>query len=215
MNLQSRKQLFENVDIYPVTCESLSSGRSNLEVLKGVILGGAKIIQLRDKESCPRRLYEMAVEFRKITSRSGALLIINDHVDIALAADADGVHLGQSDLPLIAARRIAPQLLLGISTHSMDQALDAQRDGADYVNIGPIFPTSTKDGVLRVLGLEAISTIGPALKIPFTVMGGINETNLKQVLHHGARRVAMVTAITKARDIAGSVRSIREQIHRI
>ena len=102
------------------------------------------------------------------------LLIINDHVDIALAVDADGVHLGQEDLPLAAARRIAPELLIGISTHSREEALKAQGEGADYVNIGPIFPTRTKEGVTRFLGPEAIPGIAAGLEIPFTVMGGID-----------------------------------------
>ncbi len=143
MKREARIQLFQQVDVYPVTCEELSEGRSNLEVLEAVIRGGAKIIQLREKEYQKKVLFHMALKFREMTAKAGVLLIINDHVDIALGVEADGVHLGQEDLPLTVARRLAPELLIGASTHSLEQALQAQKDGADYVNIGPIFPTGT------------------------------------------------------------------------
>jgi thiamine-phosphate pyrophosphorylase len=212
MKREVRKQLFHQVDIYPVTCEELSEGRSNLEVLEAVIQGGSKIIQLREKDYLRRDLYNLALEFREITSKAGILLIINDHVDIALAVDADGVHLGQEDLPVQVARKLAPELLLGASTHSLEQALKAEKDGADYINIGPIFSTTTKEGVGRSLGPKAISEISSQLRVPFTVMGGINEKNIDQVLAAGARRVAMVTAITTAADIASKVRSLKDKI---
>ena len=212
MTRQGRLRLFEQVDVYPVTCERLSEGRSNLEVLEAVIQGGSKIIQLREKEYPKRDLYNLALKFREITTRGRVLLIINDHVDIALAVDADGVHLGQEDLPLQVARKLAPELLIGASTHSLQQALQAEKDGADYVNIGPIFPTKTKDGVGRSLGPKAISEMSPKIKVPFTVMGGINAENIDQVLAEGARRVAMVTAITRAADIAAEVRSLKEKM---
>ena len=212
MTRQGRLRLFEQVDVYPVTCERLSEGRSNLEVLEAVIQGGSKIIQLREKEYPKRDLYNLALKFREITTRGRVLLIINDHVDIALAVDADGVHLGQEDLPLQVARKLAPELLIGASTHSLQQALQAEKDGADYVNIGPIFPTKTKDGVGRSLGPKAISEMSPKIKVPFTVMGGINAENIDQVLAEGARRVAMVTAITRAADIAAEVRSLKDKM---
>ena len=205
--------MFQQVDVYPVTCEGLSEGRTNLEVLEAVIRGGTKIIQLREKEYPKRDLYNLALKFREITARAGVLLIINDHVDIALAVEAEGVHLGQEDLPLTVARRLAPELLIGASTHSLEQALQAQEDGADYINIGPIFPTGTKEGVEHALGPEAIAMISPEIEVDFTVMGGINEVNLDQVLANGARKVAMVTAITRAADIAATVRSLKEKIN--
>lgn len=212
MNRESRREKFLQVDLYPVTCERLSVGRSNLDVLEAAIRGGAKIIQLREKELATRDLYRMALAFRKITADAGMLLIINDRIDIALAVDADGVHLGQEDLPLSAARRIAPELLLGISTHSREEALQAQNGGADYVNIGPIFLTRTKEGVTRFLGPEAIPEIAAGIEIPFTVMGGINGTNIEKVVSQGARRVAVVTAVTMADDMAGAVTALRETI---
>ena len=213
MKREARMQLFQQVDVYPVTCEQLSEGRTNLEVLEAVIQGGSRIIQLREKDYPKRDLYNLALKFREITTKVGVLLVINDHVDIALAVNADGVHLGQEDLPVQVARKLAPELLIGASTHSLEQALQGEKDGADYINIGPIFSTKTKEGVGRSLGLEAISEISPQIKVPFTVMGGINEENIDQVLAKGARRVAMVTAITKAADIAAKVRSLRAKIN--
>ena len=212
MKREARILLFQQVDVYPVTCEGLSQGRSNLQVLEAVIQGGSKIIQLREKDYPKKDLYNLALKFKEITTRAGVLLIINDHVDIALCVEADGVHLGQEDFPVQVARKLAPELLIGASTHSLEEALQAEKNGADYINIGPIFSTETKEGVGRSLGPEAISEISPQIKIPFTVMGGINEDNIEQVLAKGARRVAMVTAITKAPDIAAEVKSLKEKI---
>ena len=214
MTREKRKARFDEIDVYPVTCERLSAGRSNLEVLEAIIRGGARIIQLREKEYSKRDLFHLALTFREVTARAGLLLIINDYLDIAQAVGADGVHLGQDDLPLPAARRLAPDLLIGISTHSLEEALAAEREGADYVNIGPIFATSTKAGLDRGLGPEAIATTGSRLSVPFTVMGGITAANLDEVLAGGARRIAMITAITQAADIAQAVRLFRERIRK-
>ncbi len=214
MNRETRKEQFLRVDLYPVTCERLSAGRSNLELLEAAIRGGAKIIQLREKDLPGRELYRMALRFREITGRAGVLLMINDHVDIALAVEADGVHLGQDDLPLAAARKIAPELIIGVSAHSREEAVKAEAEGADYVNIGPIFPTRTKEGVSRFLGPEAIPGIAAGLTIPFTVMGGISGANIDLVLPQGARRIAVVTAVTQAADMAGAVAALREKIRK-
>ena len=198
MNRETRKTMFQEVDLYPVTCEKLSEGRSDLEVLDGIIRGGAKIVQLREKEYSPKEFYHLAVKFREITREAGVLLIINDYIDIALAVDADGVHLGQDNLPVHAARRIAPELLIGASSHNPEEARQAERDGADYYNIGPIFPTKTKEGVKETLGPEGIAALSSGISIPFTVMGGINAGNIDRVLAHGAKRIAVVTAVTRA-----------------
>ena len=208
MNRKERLVKLTAIDIYPVTCQNLSEGRTNLEVLAAVLDGGAKIIQLREKHWDKKDLYELAIEFRKRTRSHDALLIINDHVDVALAVGADGVHLGQEDLPIRGARNIAPNLIIGASSHNLMEALKAEQDGADYVNIGPIFPTKTKENTVPFLGPEAISEIGPQLTVPFTTMGGIHSDNIGQVLKAGARRVAMITGITRASDIAARVRQL-------
>lgn len=193
--------------LYPVTCQKLSRGRSNFEVLEGLIAGGAKIVQLREKGLSCRELFEMASKFREITHKNGVRLIINDHLDIALAVKADGVHLGQDDLPCRTARGLAPYLIIGISAHTKEEALKAEADGASYVNLGPIFDTRTKGSLSKGLGVKFISETAPHLKIPFTVMGGINPENLDQVLKAGAKRIAVITALTEALDIESATRS--------
>lgn len=209
---EARKRQFAEVDLYPVTCERLSAGRSNLEVLAAVIAAGARIVQLREKEYTGKDFYRLAMKFREITAKAGVLLIINDYLDVALAVGADGVHLGQEDLPLPAARRLAPDLLIGASSHSLEEALEAEKAGADYVNIGPVFPTHTKEVHTPILGPEAIGVIAPYLSIPFTAMGGINAANIGAVIAAGARRVAVVTAVTRAPDMAAAVAALRQRI---
>jgi thiamine-phosphate pyrophosphorylase len=207
----ARARRFEAVDLYPVTGARHSAGRSTLTIIDAVREAGCRAVQLREKELSKATYLELA---RQVRARSGPelLLICNDHLDVALAAGADGVHLGQHDLPVAAARALAPDLLLGVSTHTLEQALAAQAAGADYVNIGPIFATQTKAGVRAVLGPSAIGVIAPALSIPFTVMGGIKEHNLEQVLEQGARRVAVVTAVTAAENPATAARRLRALI---
>ena len=212
MTKLERLEKFNAIDLYPVTCEKLSAGRTNIDILHGVIDGGAKIIQLREKDITKRELFELALKFRQITKESGLLLIINDHVDIALSVSADGVHLGQDDLPLSAARAIAPDLIIGVSSHNEEEAIRAEADGADYVNVGPIFPTQTKDNVPEFLGPASIPRISGKINIPFTVMGGINIDNIDEVLNAGAKRVAVVSAVTKSDDISGAVKALRRRI---
>ncbi len=209
---QQRREAFESVDIYPVTCRTLSVGRSDDEVLGAIIAGGARIVQLRDKEASKRELYDKAVRFRTVTGAAGILLIVNDHIDIAMAIDADGVHLGQDDLPVPVARQLAPDKLIGASSHSRAEAAAAEAEGADYVNIGPIFATRTKANATQFVGVDMIREIAPNLSIPFTVMGGIKLENLEDVLAAGARRVAVVTAITQADDMAAATAHFRRRI---
>ncbi len=147
-----------------------------------------------------------------ISTIVAAILIIDDRVDVALAVGADGVHLGQSDLPVKAARRIAPELIIGASSHHLNEALAAQAGGASYVNIGPIFPTDTKELAMAALGPGMIETIAPHLTVPFTTMGGIKADNIGQVLERGARHVAVVTAVTAADDIRAAALELREAI---
>ena len=202
---------FREIDIYPVTCEELSGGRSDKEILYSVIEGGAKIIQLRDKVSSKKKLFEKAEIFRRITLENNVLLIVNDHVDIAIALDADGVHLGQDDFPLLNARALMPDKIIGVSTHNIEEAVAAEKAGADYINIGPVFSTGTKSRVTPI-GRQAVKSISSEISIPFTVMGGIKLDNLKQVLDTGARKIAVVTAITEADNVTETVRNFRKRI---
>jgi thiamine-phosphate pyrophosphorylase len=170
-----------------------------------------RLVQLREKDLDDRSLYLRALEFRRLTKAAGALLIVDDRLDIALAAGADGVHLGQEDLPINIARSLAPELLIGASTHSREEALAAQDAGASYVNIGPIFATQTKEAATP-LGVEAIDLIAPRLRIPWTTMGGIKKENIRQVVARGARHPAVMTAVTAAPDPAAAARELRQII---
>ena len=198
-----------NCDIYPVITERFCKNGSSVETLKRAVDGGARAVQLREKEYPKGKILEMARRCREITFAAGALLIINDHVDIALISGADGVHLGQDDISCRDARSIAPDLIIGVSTHNLGEAFAAIEAGADYINIGPIFRTDTKNTVVGPLGTGAIAEVSARVSAPFTVMGGIKERHLPGLIESGARRVAMVTEITMSDDVRGTVERLR------
>lgn len=212
MNLAERLARFEAADLYVVITEQFCGGRSSLDVLDAVLDAGVKLVQFREKDLDDRALFERALQFRERTRDAGALLIVDDRVDLALAVDADGVHLGEFDLPIGVARRIAPDLIVGGSSHNLDEALAAQQTGAGYVNIGPIFATQTKSVPTGTVGPEMIDRIVPHLTIPWTTMGGIKRHNIDQVLQRGAKRVAVVTAVTEAEDVRAAAAELREAI---
>jgi thiamine-phosphate pyrophosphorylase len=201
--LAERMEIFINqVDVYPVSCEKLANGRTDLEWLDGVLAGGARIVQLRDKISDDRTLHEKALAFRRKTAAAGALFLVNNRLDIAILAKADGIHVGNSDIPVQAARQLAPAMIIGVSANTMAQAASAEARGASYYNIGPIFPTETKAGLSEFIGVAAIRAYSAQSALPFTVMGGIKFNHLPELLAHGARRIAVVTALTRATNIA-------------
>lgn len=202
LTLAERLRIFtETVTVYPVSCEKLASGRSDLEWLAAVLAGGSRIVQLRDKEAGDRELFEKALAFRRLTSAAGALFMVNNRLDIALLAGADGVHLGNSDLPAEAARQLAPELLIGVSANTLAQAATARERGASYFNIGPLFPTGTKAGLKEFLGPAAVPAFRAVSTLPCTVMGGIKLQHVPELVAHGAERLAVVTALTQAPDI--------------
>jgi len=162
------------------------------------LAGGVRLIQLREKDMPISRLTKLAEKIRAMTKKKGALLIINDCLDLALAVGADGVHLGQDDLPVARARNIAPDLIIGVSTHSLKEALAAQRAGASYINIGPLFPTKTKKWNEKFLGIQKMKQIASKIKIPFTVMGGIKAEHIPDLIRAGVKTIAVVTAVTAA-----------------
>ena len=204
----------DKVSLYPVSCEMLANGRSDIEWLEEVLAGGARIVQLRDKLSDDLKLYEKALVFREKTQEAGALFIVNNRVDIALLAKADGVHLGNTDLPAREVRKLAPGLLIGVSCNRPEQAATASERGASYFNIGPLYPTATKKNLTPPLGPEAIETSASFCDLPFTVMGGIKLEHVQELTERGARRIAVVTALTQARDIAAETRRWIEAIAR-
>ena len=212
MDHAARMAWFDETDLYVVITESFCQGRTALDVLDAVLDAGVRLVQFREKDIEGAELYQRCLAFRQRTRDAGALLMVDDRVDIAVAVGADGVHLGQSDLPIEAARRVAPELVLGASSHDLDQALAAQEAGASYVNIGPIFPTQTKAVSTGALGPDMIDRIAPQLSVPFTCMGGIKPHNIGQVLDRGARHVAVVTAVTAAPDVRAAALELRQAI---
>lgn len=200
-------------DIYGITAESWSRGRSNAEVVKCMLEGGIRIIQYREKDKSGLEKYRECLALRQLTEAAGALLIINDHADLALAVGADGVHIGQDDMPPSAVRElIGPHLLLGISTHSPQQAQAAVRAGADYIGVGPLYSTRTKVDVCEPVGLEYLEYAAKNIQIPFVAIGGIKQHNLAEVVSRGAACVAMVTEIVGAEDPAACITAIRKII---
>jgi thiamine-phosphate pyrophosphorylase len=199
-----------NFGIYPVITDEFCGGRSIIYVLRQVVEAGVKIVQLRQKNSTKKELYLLALEFRKITGYHGVKLIINDHLDIAIASGADGVHLGQDDLPCAAARALAPDIIIGVSTHNEKEIACAKRDGATYANIGPVFETNTKDLPMKPLGLEYVYRVSPKIGMPFTVMGGIKKENIASLAWCGAAAIAMVTEITAAPDIKKRIEELND-----
>jgi thiamine-phosphate pyrophosphorylase len=205
----ARIAAFANIDIYPVISSEFTNNRPVLSVLEAIAAGGAKIVQLREKNMSKLEVYKLALKYREITAAHNMLLIINDHVDIAMACGADGVHLGQDDLPISAARRISKDLIFGSSTHDPAEAAEAIATGADYINIGPVYPTNTKAVACGVVGIDMVKKVSSMIDIPFTVMGGIKEKNIPELLSIGATRIAMVTEITQAENICEKTKQLR------
>ncbi len=212
MDHQERMARFAEADLYVVITGAFCGGRPTVEVLDACLDAGVKLIQFREKDTGGLDLYEQALTFRERTSAAGALLIIDDRLDMALAVEADGVHLGREDLPVAVARRVAPDLIIGASSHNLDEALAAQEAGASYINIGPIFPTQTKSVPTGDVGPGMIERISPRLTVPFTCMGGIKAGNIHEVVARGARHAAVVTAVTAAEDVAAAARELRDAL---
>ena len=203
---------FCEAGLYFVTSQVLSAGRTTQAIVAAALDGGVRLIQLREKEMPLGDYVRLAHEIRLLTAKAGALLIINDRVDVALAVGADGVHLGQDDFPIPDARRLAPDLIIGASTHSIEEAERAQREGASYINIGPIYPTGTKVWEGAFLGLEGLRSIAAVARVPFTVMGGIKKVHIPGLVSAGARTIALVTAVTAAPNPESAARELLKAI---
>jgi thiamine-phosphate pyrophosphorylase len=207
---KKQKMAFWEYSFYGITAEEYSLGRSNPEVVAEMLAAGIRIIQYREKEKNLREKYAEAMILRRMTRESGALFLVNDHVDLALMVEADGVHIGQDDLPLPEVRGLlGPGKIIGVSTHSPEQARRAVAEGADYIGVGPLFPTATKKDVCPPVGLGYLDFAVKEIPIPLVAIGGIKEHNLEEVCRHGARCVAMVTEITGAEDICKKIGRLR------
>lgn len=202
-----------NYSLYLVTDRNLSLGRPIEDVVLAAVRGGVTCVQLREKECSAGEFLDLALRLKSELNRRGVPLIINDRLDVALAADADGVHLGQSDIPLQMAKRIsAGRLLIGISASSVEEAIKAESGGADYVGISPVFSTPTKTDTADPQGLDGIRKIRQAVKIPIVGIGGLNASNAGQVIRSGADGVAVVSAIVSAPDPEKAARALLREI---
>jgi len=197
--------------LYVITDESVSRGRSHIEIAEAAIRGGADVIQLRDKNASGGTLYRVALALRMLTREAKVPLIVNDRLDIALAADADGVHLGQKDLPASVARHImGPGRILGVSAETLEEALLAEKDGADYLGVGPVFEArKTKADAGEPLGLERIARVRKHCRLPIVAIGGIDAQNARQVRGAGADSAAVISAIVGADDIARAAEQMK------
>jgi thiamine-phosphate pyrophosphorylase len=200
--------------LYGLTAEKFSLGRRNADVVQAMLDGGIRIIQYREKTKKMGLKYEECLQLRAMTREAGAAFIVNDDIDLALLVGADGVHVGQEDLPLEAVRSlVGKNMAIGLSTHSPEQALAAEARGADYIGVGPIFATQTKDDVCAPVGFAYLDFVAGNLNLPFVAIGGIKEHNLREVATHGARCMALVTEITAAPDIRGKIAALTRILH--
>ena len=197
--------------VYLVTDRELARGRTTLEIAGAAIRGGVSCIQLREKMCSTREFIDESLAIRSLLARHGIPLIINDRVDVALAVKADGIHLGQKDMPCRMARQIIPEsMIVGISVESLDDAIAAQKDGADYLGVSPIYPTPTKTDTAQPLGLDGLRSIRSEVDLPLVGIGGLNADNAEAVIHNGADGVAVVSAIVAADDPEAATRDLIE-----
>jgi thiamine-phosphate pyrophosphorylase len=198
--------------LYLVTDRGLSRGRSNIEIVTAAVRGGATVVQLREKDCTTREFIEQALALKKFLKGHGVPLIINDRVDVAQAVKADGVHLGQTDMPLGLAKKILGEsMIIGISAESLQDAIEAEKDGADYLGVSPIYATPTKTDTAPALGLEGLREIRKAVRLPLVAIGGLNTKTAADVIRSGADGVAVVSAIVAADDpesAAGDLKKI-------
>ncbi len=198
--------------LYVIIDRTAVGGRALAEVAASAIRGGADVIQLRDKTASARQLLEETARVLPLTRAAGIPLIINDRADVARSLGADGVHLGQDDLPVNDARDIlGPDRLIGKSIHNLEQALAAEREGADYIGVGPIFPTPTKPDT-RSVGPALINAVSSAVHLPIVCIGGIDGTTLESVLEAGAKCVAVVRAVCGVNDPEQATRVLKERL---
>lgn len=200
--------------LHVLTDEGQSHNRTHLDIVKAGIEGGATIIQYRDKSSSTLRMYETALEIVKLTQEANIPLIVNDRLDIAMAVDADGIHLGQSDLPIPVARKLwKSNKIYGASASTIQEALKAEKDGADYIGFGPVFGGrivyEVKPDAALPSGLETLREVVSIVKIPIIAIGGITQSNLREVLDTGVKGVAVVAAVAWAEDMVKATQNLR------
>jgi thiamine-phosphate pyrophosphorylase len=200
----------EDLKLYLCTDRGLSLGRPLVKTIEDAIAGGVSIVQLREKDISSKEFYGLALEALKVTRAHHVPLIINNRLDIALAVGAEGAHLGQSDLPCVEARRIAGEdFIIGVSAHNPAEAVIAERDGADYIGAGAVFPTGSKADVSAIIGIEGLKSIAASVKIPVIGIGGIGPKNAATVISAGVAGIAVISAILSQSDIREAAAALR------
>lgn len=209
----SSKKNLPPTDIYGILGEEFSLGRSNIEITQEMIKAGIKIIQYREKKKSKLEKFKDCEAIRTITKDNDVAFIVNDDLDIALAVNADGIHIGQEDMPIEEIKKIAGDMLIGLSTHNKNQALDALKKGADYIGVGPIFNTSTKKNVEKSDGLKYLKWVSDNIPIPYVAIGGINESNIVDVRNSGGKYFAMISELVGVENMTEKVNNIRKQLY--
>lgn len=210
--LGRRERAQKIAGLYVIIDGDFLRGRDEVEAGRASLRGGARVIQLRDKRRDKGVLLPIARALQELCSREGALFLVNDHLDLALASEAHGLHLGQTDLPLSVARQhLPPDRVIGVSTRTATQALRAQEEGADYVAVGSLFPTSTKEGA-EVKGIGVLKEVRAAVSLPVVAIGGINHDNVAQVVQAGADAAAVISAVLGAEDIEAAARGLVQRM---
>lgn len=213
--MRGAARLAERLSLIVVTDTDCGEGRELITVVRAALQGGAPAVQLRAKEQSSREALALARRLGEETRRAGALLFVNDRVDLALAAGADGAHVGEDDLPIADARGIVPaDFLLGMSADSPEVARAAERDGADYVGVGPVFATGSKPDAGAAIGLEGVRAVRAATSLPVVAIGGIDEGNVARVAGAGAHGVAVISAVMRAHDPEKAARRLVEAMRR-
>jgi thiamine-phosphate pyrophosphorylase len=194
--------------LYVILDRQFLAGRDELDIAGQIIEGGARVIQLRDKQNKKGELLPVAQKLKELCSQAGVLFIINDYLDLAIAVDADGLHIGQEDLPLPVVRRELPiDKIVGCSITTVSQATKAQNEGADYIAVGSIFPTTTKREA-TVVGVDMLKELKRIVSTPLVAIGGINQNNIDKVVTAGADAVAVISAVLGEKDVKGAVQKL-------
>ena len=207
-----RDKIARTPGLYVILDRQFLTGRDELDIASQIIHGGARVIQLRDKQSKKGELLPIAQKLKELCSKSDVLFIVNDYLDLAIAVDADGIHIGQEDLPLPVLRRELPiDKVVGCSVTTLSQATKAQAEGADYIAVGSIFPTTTKKGV-TVVGVDTLKELKRTVSTPLVAIGGINRDNIGGVVAAGADAIAVISAVLGAEDVKDAVQGLVEKM---
>ncbi len=195
--------------LYVATDSQLVAEEALAEIVEAAILGGAGVIQYREKRADTRRMIKVARDLGRVCRRRGVVFLVNDRLDVALAVEADGVHLGQQDMPVALARHLlGPDKLIGVSVRNSRAMAEAEQEGADYLSLSPVFTTSTKPDHEAPLGLEGVRALAGASRLPVVAIGGINRTNVAEVIREGVQGVCVISAVLTAPDPERTAREI-------